>query len=266
MSLVAANQEQSRRNSTDFMVRLALSLALASTATCTLSSNEGVKDTKANVYSIEEVAKHKTRATGIWVIYKDGVYDITKFVANHPGGQDKIMLAAGGDIAPFWNLYRQHFNSPLPQEILAGLRIGSLSPEDVKRMQASKSADDDKDPYNNDPALSPVMHYLSRKPINAEPPNSLLTDTWITPTELWFVRNHHPVVNVPSADEKSYTLAVRGDATANSAARVGGINVTLSLEDIKSKFPAHTVVATLQCGGNRRAEMSALERTNGETR
>lgn len=33
---------------------------------------------------------------------QDGVYDITKFVANHPGGKDKIMLAAGKAIDPFW--------------------------------------------------------------------------------------------------------------------------------------------------------------------
>ena len=34
----------------------------------------------------------------------------TEFVANHPGGSDKIMMAAGKAIDPFWNLYRQHLN------------------------------------------------------------------------------------------------------------------------------------------------------------
>ena len=38
---------------------------------------------------------------------QDGVYDITKFVANHPGGKDKIMLAAGKAIDPFWPLSGQ---------------------------------------------------------------------------------------------------------------------------------------------------------------
>jgi cytochrome b involved in lipid metabolism len=33
-----------------------------------------------------------------------------EFVANHPGGSDKIMMAAGAAIDPFWNLYRQHLN------------------------------------------------------------------------------------------------------------------------------------------------------------
>jgi hypothetical protein len=35
------------------------------------------------------------------VIYKHGVYDITQFVESHPGG-NKILLAAGSTIEPFW--------------------------------------------------------------------------------------------------------------------------------------------------------------------
>jgi cytochrome b involved in lipid metabolism len=31
------------------------------------------------------------------------VYDVTDFVANHPGGQEKILLAAGGAIEPYWH-------------------------------------------------------------------------------------------------------------------------------------------------------------------
>ena len=39
--------------------------------------------------------------------YKDGVYDITSFAANHPGG-DKILKAAGGPLEPYWALYAAH--------------------------------------------------------------------------------------------------------------------------------------------------------------
>ncbi len=37
------------------------------------------------VYTSEEVAKHQDESTGIWISYKNGVYDITKFVQMHPG-------------------------------------------------------------------------------------------------------------------------------------------------------------------------------------
>jgi len=226
---------------------------------------------KDNVYTVEEVTKHNTRAS-VWVFYQDGVYDITKFVANHPGGVDKIMMAAGGDIAPFWNLYRQHFNSAAPMELLQAMRIGSLNPEDVRRLQAAHNPADDKDPYNSDPMLSPVLKYISRKPINAEPPNSFLTDDWVTPVDLWFVRNHHPVVHVPDVSKfdlkvqfESATAAIK--TTCNDAKSQEEKNaitaLDLSVEDIKTKFTPIEVTATLQCGGNRRLEMSTLEKTNG---
>lgn len=37
-------------------------------------------------YTKEEVAKHRTPAERVWVTYKGEVFDITEFVANHPGG------------------------------------------------------------------------------------------------------------------------------------------------------------------------------------
>lgn len=39
-----------------------------------------------------EVAKHKTLETGIWTTYQNGVYNITEFVANHPGGSGGLKL------------------------------------------------------------------------------------------------------------------------------------------------------------------------------
>lgn len=59
------------------------------------------------IFSQEEVTKHRTLKDGVWVTYKGGVYDITEFVSVHPGG-DKILLAAGGALEPFWALYAVH--------------------------------------------------------------------------------------------------------------------------------------------------------------
>lgn len=36
-------------------------------------------------FTLAEVALHKTKEAGIWVTYGDGVYDITKFIDEHPG-------------------------------------------------------------------------------------------------------------------------------------------------------------------------------------
>jgi sulfite oxidase len=90
-----------------------------------------------------EVAKHKTKDTGIYVIYGDGVYDITDFIANHPGGANKIILAAGGNVEPFWKLYAVH-QKAVVLDILSSMRIGSLPPDEVV---LPKKAGDDDDPY-----------------------------------------------------------------------------------------------------------------------
>lgn len=55
--------------------------------------------------------------------FKQGVYDITNFVSEHPGG-DQIMLAAGNSVEPFWMLYAAHNNSQV-FEILETMRIGT---------------------------------------------------------------------------------------------------------------------------------------------
>ena len=58
-------------------------------------------------FTMEDVSKHDTETKRIWVTYKNGVYDITDFIPKHPGAE-KIMMAAGGAVEPFWNIYAVH--------------------------------------------------------------------------------------------------------------------------------------------------------------
>jgi len=44
----------------------------------------------------EEVAKHASESD-CWVIVGDEGYDVTNFLAEHPGGKKSIMLFAGKD-------------------------------------------------------------------------------------------------------------------------------------------------------------------------
>jgi hypothetical protein len=103
---------------------------------------------------------------------------------------------------------------------------------------------DTSDPYSADPDVPPLLRQLSRQPVNAEPPGPLLGHSWLTPDAVWFVRNHHPVpAPAPAAPgaspDSAYTVAVRIG---------GGEAVCISLQDIKTLFTKHEVVATLQVG------------------
>ncbi|PIO59023.1 cytochrome b5-like Heme/Steroid binding domain protein, partial [Teladorsagia circumcincta] len=82
------------------------------------------------VFKKEDVKKHGKDSERIWVTFKTGVYDITEFRKLHPGG-DKILLAAGGAVDPYWTLYAQH-KTPEVMEILEECRIGNLDPKDVE--------------------------------------------------------------------------------------------------------------------------------------
>ncbi|KAK9529174.1 hypothetical protein VZT92_013287 [Zoarces viviparus] len=197
------------------------------------------------IFSQEEVTSHRSLEDGVWVTYKGGVYDITEFVAMHPGG-DKILLAAGGALEPFWALYAVH-NQEHVLKMLSEYKVGELSAEDLKKQKTIQTSD----PYSSDPERHPVLHINNLKPFNAEPPPEILSDSFITPSAFFFKRNHLPV---PPVDPASYQLMVEG--------LPGGV-LTLSLEELKTRFPKHTVTATLQCAGNRRSEMNKVKQVKG---
>lgn len=109
----------------------AVGLASSSVAHADTVSTE--KCEKKDVYHRDEVKKHNSKEVGVWVTFKDGVYDVTDFMANHPGGEEKLMLAAGKDLSELWKTqkFRFHFKSPLALELLEELRVGTLHPGDV---------------------------------------------------------------------------------------------------------------------------------------
>ncbi|TRY92039.1 hypothetical protein DNTS_034916 [Danionella cerebrum] len=197
------------------------------------------------IYSLEEVTKHRSLESGVWVTYKGDVYDITDFVTKHPGG-DKILLAAGGALEPFWALYAVHKQDHV-LEILSEYKIGALNPESVKKQEIN----DPSDPYAAEPTRHPALQINNLKPFNAEPPPSMLSDSYITPSAIFFKRNHLPV---PKVDPESYRLEIEG--------LPGGV-ASLTLKELKSCFPKHTITATLQCAGNRRSEMNKVKQVKG---
>jgi sulfite oxidase len=118
-------------------------------------------------YTRAQVAEHTTAATGIWVTYGSGVYDITDFVKQHPGGMKRIMLAAGKDLGAFWRIYQQHFGEGAAETVAAHLmrmRIANLVPGegDVEQLAGD-------DPFLKEPkARHPSLKVWSQRAFNAE--------------------------------------------------------------------------------------------------
>ncbi|XP_003695994.1 probable sulfite oxidase, mitochondrial isoform X2 [Apis florea] len=195
-------------------------------------------------YNLEEVGKHDNKENRIWVTFKQGVYDITDFIEKHPGGSSKILMAAGSSIEPFWAIFANH-NTQEIYELLESMRIGNISKED-----AIFNTINDNDPYSKEPIRHKVLKINGEKPFCAEPPPSLLIESFITPMELFYVRNHLPV---PEIDLKTYTLELVIEEVTNKI---------LKFEDIK-KYPKYTITSAIMCAGNRRSEMSKEKQLKG---
>jgi sulfite oxidase len=93
---------------------------------------------------------------------------------------------------------------------------------------------------------------LSADPLNAEPPGDLLRQSFLTPQQLFYVRTHG---SVPAVDPTSYRLRLTGLVERPRE---------LSLAELRAMAPARTVTATLECAGNRRAELMAIRPIPGE--
>jgi sulfite oxidase len=95
-----------------------------------------------------------------------------------------------------------------------------------------------------------VVHEDS--PFNAEASRSALARCDLTPIDTFYARNHGPV---PDIETREWRLTVDGL-----------VDRTLSLDfgELTTAFPVHTVVATLQCAGNRRAGFNEVRPIAGE--
>ncbi|XP_012223633.1 sulfite oxidase, mitochondrial [Linepithema humile] len=200
------------------------------------------KDLKT--YSLEEVRIHDNKKNRIWVTFKEGVYDITEFVDKHPGGSSKIMMAAGSSIDPFWSIFANHKTSEI-YSLLESMRIGNISEEDAKNDE-----NDLHDPYAKEPSRHKALIVNGSKPFCAEPPSTVLVESFLTPVDLFYVRNHLPV---PEIDLKDYTLELAIEEK---------IKKTLDFKAI-TKYKKYTVTAAVMCGGNRRSDMSKVKKLKG---
>ena len=208
-------------------------------------SEYGKRESGLPIYTRKQVSEKTTREKGFWVTFRHGVYDITDWIASHPGG-NKILLAAGKDLGMFFDMYAVHKVTSV-MDIMETYRVGNLHPADMK-IVVNKNKHD---PFSNDPVRHPALTMNSVKPFNAEPPNEIFLDDFYTPNEIFFVRNHLPVPTIGS----KHALKVEGKGIRKP--------LNLTIPELKKQFKVHTIGATIQCGGNGRSEMAGAKPVRG---
>jgi sulfite oxidase len=94
-----------------------------------------------------------------------------------------------------------------------------------------------------------LVHTTS--PLNSEPRLDVLTKSWITPIESFYVRSHAPNPNI---DPAAFRLTIEGLVDKP---------LSISLAELNGSFGETSVVATLTCAGNRRSEHSLIKPVGG---
>jgi len=89
-------------------------------------------------------------------------------------------------------------------------------------------------------------------PYNAEPPRGALAEGVLTRADAFYSRNHGPI---PLVDGHTWRLTVDGLVERE---------LSLSLAELQHRFEPRTLVATLQCAGNRRAGLIEVRDIPGE--
>jgi sulfite oxidase len=204
-------------------------------------------ESKFRKIRIAEIKQHDASSGRPWVTKGQSVYDITEWVGAHPGG-DVILRAAGGSIDPYWDIFSIHKRQDV-YDILEQYLIGEIDPIDLVDGQVPVEAIED--PFSEDPTRDPRLRILTARPCNAETPSEGLSE-FLTPNSLFYVRNH---MWVPVVEEPEHRLTIE---------LPDGEEKSYSMQELKERFKNYKIMATLQCAGNRRKDMTDhAKQTNG---
>lgn len=96
------------------------------------------------------------------------------------------------------------------------------------------------------------MIVRNEAPFNAEPPAAVLAEGDITELDAFYTRNHGPF---PDIAQEEWRLTIGGLVDRP---------ITLTYEQLTKEFNSDSVVATLACAGNRRAELLEVRAIPGK--
>lgn len=88
-------------------------------------------------YTVEEVQVHNT-ANDCWIIIQGKVFDVTKFLSEHPGGKKVLLKKAGKDASKEFKTFH---NESIMQRVALPMQIGvigeAVAVEKVEKVAAA---------------------------------------------------------------------------------------------------------------------------------
>uniref|UniRef100_A0A8C9AC39 Cytochrome b5 n=1 Tax=Prolemur simus TaxID=1328070 RepID=A0A8C9AC39_PROSS len=87
-------------------------------------------DKEVKYYTLEEIQKHN-HSKSTWLILHHKVYDLTKFLEEHPGGEEVLREQAGGDAT---ENFEDVGHSTDARELSKTYIIGEVHPDDRAKL------------------------------------------------------------------------------------------------------------------------------------
>lgn len=93
-------------------------------------------DPKKDGVAADEVHKHDNEKS-CWIVIDGNVYDVTKFLGDHPGGWQEILAFAGCEAT---GPYNDAGHSRTARKMLGTYLVGPLRPGEAAKLRKSKPA------------------------------------------------------------------------------------------------------------------------------
>ncbi|XP_054936505.1 cytochrome b5 isoform X2 [Physeter macrocephalus] len=113
-------------------------------------------DKAVKYYTLEEIQKHN-HSKSTWLILHYKVYDVTKFLEEHPGGEEVLREQAGGDAT---ENFEDVGHSTDARELSKTFIIGELHPDDRSKITKPSLVDQLGDPSHLSTGCSPDVSLL----------------------------------------------------------------------------------------------------------
>ncbi|TRZ24062.1 hypothetical protein HGM15179_003039 [Zosterops borbonicus] len=120
------------------------------------SSETGKEPWRGRYYRLEEVQKHNN-SQSTWIIIHNRIYDVTKFLDEHPGGEEVLREQAGGDAT---ENFEDVGHSTDARTMSESFIVGELHPDDRSKLQKPTFMVQLGDPSNSSDYRGPDVSFL----------------------------------------------------------------------------------------------------------
>ncbi|TWW68054.1 cytochrome b5 [Takifugu flavidus] len=104
-----------------------------------VGENGGPVEGDVKYFTLEEIGAHNM-SNDTWLVIHDKVYDITRFLEEHPGGEEVLLEQAGGDAT---ESFEDVGHSTDAREMLQQYLIGEVHMDDRRKDPAKKEVQTD---------------------------------------------------------------------------------------------------------------------------